>query len=44
MGCGVIARAGMRVDPSDPTLVQLNVAAEQGERGETADVPKLPKG
>ena len=42
VACGVIARAGMRIDPADPILVQLNVAAEQGERGEAADVPKLP--
>ncbi len=40
--CGLIARDGLRIDPADPTLVQLNVAAEQGERGEKANVPALP--
>lgn len=43
VGCGFIARAGMRIDPADRILLQLNVAAEQGERGETADIPALPR-
>ena len=43
IGCGVIARAGLRVDQGDPTLLALDVAAGQGDRGETAKIPDLPK-
>jgi serine/threonine protein kinase len=42
VGCGVIARAGLRIDPGDPTLLALDVAAGQGERGETPRIPVLP--
>jgi hypothetical protein len=42
VGCGVIARAGLRIDPGDPTLLALDVAAGQGERGEQAKIPALP--
>ena len=42
IGCGVIARAGLRIDQGDPTLLALDVAAGQGERGEEAKVPALP--
>jgi len=42
VGCGVIARAGLRIDAGDPTLLALDVAAGQGERGETAKIPALP--
>jgi serine/threonine protein kinase len=42
VGCGVIARAGLRIDPGDPTLLALDVAAGQGERGEVAKIPALP--
>jgi hypothetical protein len=42
VGCGVIARAGMRIDQGDPTLLALDVAAGQGERGEEAKIPALP--
>ena len=42
VGCGVIARAGLRIDPGDPTLLALDVAAGQGERGEAAKIPALP--
>jgi serine/threonine-protein kinase PpkA len=42
VGCGVLARAGLRVDPGDPTLLQLDVAAGQGDRGETPKIPALP--
>jgi hypothetical protein len=42
VGCGVIARAGLRIDQSDPTLLALDVAAGQGERGEEAKIPPLP--
>ena len=42
VGCGIIARAGLRVDPGDPTLLALDVAAGQGERGEEAKIPALP--
>ena len=42
VGCGVIARAGLRIDQGDPTLLALDVAAGQGERGETPKIPALP--
>jgi hypothetical protein len=42
VGCGVIARAGLRIDQGDPTLLALDVAAGQGERGEQAKIPPLP--
>ena len=42
VGCGVIARAGLRIDPGDPTLLALDVAAGQGERGEAPKIPALP--
>jgi hypothetical protein len=42
VGCGVIARAGLRIDQGDPTLLALDVAAGQGERGEAAKIPALP--
>jgi serine/threonine protein kinase len=42
VGCGVIARAGLRIDAGDPTLLALDVAAGQGERGEEAKLPPLP--
>jgi serine/threonine protein kinase len=42
VGCGVIARAGLRIDQGDPTLLQLDIAAGQGERGEEAKIPALP--
>jgi hypothetical protein len=42
VGCGVLARAGLRVDQGDPTLLALDVAAGQGERGETPKIPALP--
>jgi len=42
VGCGVIARAGLRIDQGDPTLLALDVAAGQGERGEEAKIPPLP--
>ena len=42
VGCGVIARAGLRIDAGDPTLLALDVAAGQGERGEEAKIPALP--
>jgi serine/threonine protein kinase len=42
VGCGVIARAGLRIDQGDPTLLALDVAAGQGERGEEAKIPALP--
>ena len=42
VGCGVIARAGLRIDAGDPTLLALDVAAGQGERGEEAKIPTLP--
>ena len=32
----------LRIDPGDPTLLALDVAAGQGERGEQANVPALP--
>jgi hypothetical protein len=35
----VIARAGLRIDQGDPTLLALDVAAGQGERGEEAKIP-----
>jgi hypothetical protein len=40
--CGNIARTGLQIDPADETLVKLNVAAEQGQRGETPSIPPLP--
>jgi hypothetical protein len=42
VGCGIIARAGLRIDAGDPTLLALDVAAGQGERGEEAKIPPLP--
>ena len=42
VGCGVIARAGLRIDQGDPTLLALDIAAGQGERGEAAKIPPLP--
>ncbi|MEO8162094.1 MAG: hypothetical protein ABI588_11810 [Arenimonas sp.] len=42
VGCGVIARAGLRIDAGDPTLLALDVASGQGERGEEAKIPALP--
>jgi serine/threonine protein kinase len=40
--CANIARTGLQIDPGDDTLVKLNAAAEQGQRGETPRVPPLP--
>jgi len=42
VGCGVLARAGLRIDQGDPTLLALDIAAGQGERGETPKIPALP--
>jgi serine/threonine-protein kinase PpkA len=42
VGCGVLARAGLRIDQGDPTLLALDVAAGQGDRGETPKIPALP--
>ena len=42
VGCGDIARAGLRIDAQDATLLALDVAAGQGERGEPAKIPALP--
>jgi hypothetical protein len=40
--CGSIARVGLQIDPADDTLVKLNAASEQGQRGETPKIPPLP--
>ena len=37
-----VARAGLRIDAGDPTLLALDVAAGQGERGEEPKIPALP--
>jgi serine/threonine-protein kinase PpkA len=42
VGCGVLARAGLRVDAGDPTLLQLDTASGQADRGETPRIPDLP--
>jgi serine/threonine protein kinase len=42
VGCGVLARAGLRVDAGDPTLLQLDAASGQADRGETPRIPDLP--
>ena len=42
VSCGSIARVGLQIDPADDTLVRLNAAAGQGERGETPSIPPLP--
>jgi hypothetical protein len=40
--CGVIARQGLKVDPSDETLVKLDAASAAGSAGETPALPPLP--
>ena len=40
--CAVIAHLGLQIDPADDTLVRINAAAEQGQRGEQPNLPKLP--
>ncbi len=40
--CRVIAQLGLNIDPADEILVQINTAAEQGQRGERPNLPALP--
>jgi hypothetical protein len=40
--CGFIARLGLKVDPSDETLVKLDAASAAGTSGETPTLPPLP--
>jgi hypothetical protein len=42
VGCGVIARAGLRIDPGHPPVRALEVAGGLGARGEVAKIPALP--
>jgi hypothetical protein len=40
--CGVIARQGLKVDPTDVTLIKLDAASALGSAGQTPALPPLP--
>lgn len=41
--CRIQAQNGLDIDPADETLIRLNAAADAGERGETPNIPALPR-
>jgi hypothetical protein len=44
VGCGSLARTALQtIDPADETLLQLAAAADQGERGESPQLPPRPR-
>lgn len=42
--CGLFASKGLKIDPADPYLLQLQEAAVAGRNGETPELPPAPAG